>query len=200
MGGRALVRKLYRREGHTWATRVGDPSADSRAVSGPARGARHWRRVERSVIRRRRWSLSAGALAVPAPWPAARPTLAFLQLLPGPANAAFSGHLLLGVLDPADELVSGQRRDVLPSIECRRVGDQRLAQVCRKLVHHPTGHSRAAHRATVAVQGPASFTNSPAPVKPHRLQTDARPDPLSPRCGCLQPLVIVGSRSSAVAP
>jgi hypothetical protein len=32
-----------------------------------------------------------------------------------------TGHLLLGVLDPADELVAGQRRDVLPGIECRGV-------------------------------------------------------------------------------
>ena len=110
------------------------------------------------------WSLSAGALAVPAPWPAAGPTLAFLQLLLGPANAAFSSHLLLCILDPADELVSGQRRDVLPSTECGRVGDQRLAQVCGKLVHHPTGHSLAAHRATVAVQGQACFANSAAPI------------------------------------
>ena len=123
-------------------------------------------------IRRRRWSLSAGALAVPAPWPAAGPTLAFLQLLLGPANAAFSGHLLLGILDPADELVSGQRRDVLPSIERRRVGDQRLAQVFGKLVHHPTGHSLAAHTATVAVQGPGLFANSAAPI------ADARRGPL----------------------
>src|SRR5882757_10274982 len=97
--------------------------------------------------------LSAGALAVRAPWPAARPTLAFLELLFGPANAAFPSHLLLGIFDPADELVAGQRRDVLPGIECRGVGDQRLAQVSWKLVHHPTGHSRAAHRATVAGQG-----------------------------------------------
>src|SRR5437763_9544716 len=93
--------------------------------------------------------LSAGALAVPAPWPAAGPTLALLQLFLGPANAAFSGHFLLGILDPADELVAGERRDVLPGIECRGVGGQRLAQVSWKLVHHPTGHSRAAHRATV---------------------------------------------------
>src|SRR5439155_26477533 len=84
-----------------------------------------------------------------APWPAARPTLAFLKLLLGPANAAFAGHLLLGIFDPADELVAGQRRDVLPGSERRGVGDQRLAQVSWKLVHHPTGHSRAAHSATV---------------------------------------------------
>ena len=38
------------------------------------------------------------------------------------------------------------------------------AQVCGKLVHYPTGHSLAAHRATVAVQGPACFTNSAAPI------------------------------------
>src|SRR5438552_2209552 len=100
-------------------------------------------------IWRRRWSLSAGALAVPAPWPAAGPTLAFLQLLLGPADAALSGHLLLGILDPADELVAGQRRDVLPGIECRGVGGQRLSQVSWKLVTHPTAHSRAAHTATV---------------------------------------------------
>ena len=85
-----------------------------------------------------------------ASWPAAGPTLAFLQLLLGPANAAFSGHLLLGILNPADELVTGQGRDVLPGIECRGIGDQRLTQVPWKPVHHPTGHSRAAHRGTVA--------------------------------------------------
>ena len=94
--------------------------------------------------------LLAGAFAVAAPRPAARPTLAFLELLLGSANAAFSGHLLLGILDPADELVAGQRRDVLPGIERRRVGDQSFAQVFGKFVHHPTGHSLAAHKTTVA--------------------------------------------------
>ena len=34
--------------------------------------------------------------------------------------------------------------------ERRGVRDQRLTQVCGQLVHHPTGHSLAAHRATVA--------------------------------------------------
>src|SRR5437868_1305616 len=105
--------------------------------------------------------LSAGALAVLAPWPAAGPTLAFLQLLLGPANATFSGQFLLGILDPANELVAGQRRDVLPGIECRGVGGQRLAQVCRKLVHHPTGHS-AAHRATVVKRA------NPTSLGPHQ--------------------------------
>ena len=106
--------------------------------------------------------LPAGALAVPAPRPAAGPTPAFLQFLLGPANAPFSGHLLLGILDPADELVTGQRRDVLPSIECRGVGYQRVAQVSWKLVHHPTGHLRAAHRAKIAGQGePNHYRSGP---------------------------------------
>jgi hypothetical protein len=93
--------------------------------------------------------LLAGAFAVAAPRPAARPTLAFLKLLLSSANAAFSGHLLLGILDPADELVAGQRRHVLPGMERRRVRDQSFAQVFRKLVHHATGHSLT-HKTTVA--------------------------------------------------
>ena len=98
-------------------------------------------------------TLAAGALAVSAPRPAAGPTLAILQFLPGPANAPLSGHALLGILHPADELVAGQGRYILPGIECRGVGDQRLAKISWKLVHHPTGHSRAAHKATVAGGG-----------------------------------------------
>jgi len=52
--------------------------------------------------------LPAGALAVLAPWPAAGPALALLQLILGPPNAALSRGLLLGILDPADELVAGK--------------------------------------------------------------------------------------------
>ena len=74
-----------------------------------------------------------------APWPAAGSTLTFLQFLPGPANATFSGHLLLGILNPADELVAGQRGDVLPGIESCGIGDQLRAQVSWKFVHDPTG-------------------------------------------------------------
>jgi len=90
--------------------------------------------------------LSAGALAVAAPWPTTGPTLAFLQLLLGAANPAYPGLLLLGILDPADELVAGQRRDVPPGIECRGVGNQGLAQVSWKFVHHPTRNLRTTHR------------------------------------------------------
>jgi hypothetical protein len=97
--------------------------------------------------------LPGGAVAVLAPRPAAGPALAFLKLLLCPPNAALSGGLTLGILDPANELVASQRRDFLPSVECRRVGDQRLAQVSRQFVHHPTGHSLAAHRPMVVSRG-----------------------------------------------
>ena len=70
---------------------------------------------------------SSGPFAVLAPRPAAGSALTIFQLLLGPTNSARSGHLLFGVLDPADELVAGQGRDVLPGVECRGVGGQRLA-------------------------------------------------------------------------
>src|ERR1039458_6552304 len=165
--GRAVSAGRWRSDGHRVSTGSARDSGGGRSPILAPFPDRHWRSsLEQDGtfgIRRKCWSLSAGALAVPAPWPAAGPTLAFLQLLLGPADAAFSGHLLLGILDPADELVSGQRRDVLPRIECCRVGHQPLAQVCGKLVHHPTGHSLAAHRATVAVQRPAF-----SPTQRHR--------------------------------
>src|SRR5215471_4152262 len=93
--------------------------------------------------------LFAVSLAVLASRPAARPALTFFQLLLGPADAPCSGRLLLGVLDPADELVSRQRRDVLPRIERGRIADECGAQVDGKLVDHASRHSRAAHSVTV---------------------------------------------------
>jgi hypothetical protein len=89
--------------------------------------------------------LPAVAFAVFAPRPAAGPALALLELLLGPPNAARAGGVLLCILDPADELVAGQGRDVLPGIECRGVDDQRISQVRGQFMHHPTGHSLAAH-------------------------------------------------------
>jgi hypothetical protein len=104
-----------------------------------------------------RGTLPACAVAVLAPRPAAGPTLAFLQLFLSPPNAALSGRLLLGVLDPADKLIACQGRDVLPGSECRGVGDQRLTQVCRQLMYHPTGHPLTAHRPILVSRGRALF-------------------------------------------
>jgi tetratricopeptide (TPR) repeat protein len=85
-----------------------------------------------------------------APGPAAGPSHAILQLFLGPANSALARLLLLGILDPANELVAGQGRDVLPGDECRLVADQRRAQVSRQLVHDPAGDSWTGHDNTVA--------------------------------------------------
>jgi len=143
--------------------------------------------------------LAAGALTVLAPRPAAGPALAFLQLLLRPANAARSGHLLLGILDPADELVASQGRDVLPGIECRDVGDQRRAQVCGQLVDHSTGHSLAAHRAMVEGRMRASLAidlraSAPRLGASPRLCGSSSPDrQRTPRCCSAHSL---GRRSS----
>jgi hypothetical protein len=142
----------------------GLPIADSRAVPGPpvalvAGAGWNVRYPAEALVAICRCARGACTLA------SSRADAGLPPAPPGCGGCRFSGHLLLGILDPADELVSGQRRDVLPGIQCRRAGDQRLAQVCGKLVHYPTGHSlAAAHRATVAVQGPACFTNAAAPI------------------------------------
>src|SRR5690349_16791513 len=81
--------------------------------------------------------------------PAAGPAHAFFQLFLGSADAALSGLVLLGILDPADEFVTRQGRDVVPRGKCGGVRDQRLAQVGGQFVHHPTGHSLAAHGASL---------------------------------------------------
>ncbi len=75
-----------------------------------------------------------------APGPAAGPALAFLQLLLSASNAALTGDRLLGILDPADELIASQGRDALPGVERRGAGNECLTQVLRKLMNHSTGH------------------------------------------------------------
>ena len=65
----------------------------------------------------------AGALAVLAPRPATRSALAFLEFFLGATDASFPGLLLLGVLDPADELVAAQRRAVFPEFQCGGIGE-----------------------------------------------------------------------------
>ena len=115
-----------------------------RVTAWPARARPANRPACRSILESR-LLLSADAVAVFASGPAARSALAFHKFLPGPANAALPGRLLFGSFDPADELIAGQRRDVLPCIECLRVSDQRAAQVSWKLVHYSPGHLRLAH-------------------------------------------------------
>ena len=109
------------------------------------------------------------ALSVTASGPAARATLAFFQLLLRPANAACSGHLLLGVVDPANELVARQRRDVVPGLECRRIRDERLAQVCGEDMHHPAAHSLRTHSGE-------GIAEVPAPLAERSGEVDVEPE------------------------
>ena len=67
---------------------------------------------------------------------------------PGSAESPLSGRLLLRVLDPADELVAGQRRDVVPGLERRALATSASRRSAGS-VHDPTGHSVAAHGAMV---------------------------------------------------
>src|SRR5215218_1796338 len=92
------------------------PSARQRHERGSDSRGRSTGREDRCA-RRGSKPLPGGAVAVLAPRPAAGPALAILEFLPCPANAAFSGRLLLGVLDPANELIARQGRDVLPGVE-----------------------------------------------------------------------------------
>src|ERR1700753_1543307 len=99
--------------------------------------------ARKEIVVECRVRLSAGALAMSAPRPATGPAQAFFQLLLGPADATLSSHVLLGILDPTDELVARQGRDVLPRSERLRVIDQLCPQICGHLVPHPTRHSLA---------------------------------------------------------
>ena len=99
-------------------------------------------------------ALRARALSVLTSRPTARSSHSLFQLLLSPADPAFTRGRLFRVDDPADELVAGQGRDVLPGVERWRVGDQRSTQIDREVVHHATGNSRTAHDPTVANHRP----------------------------------------------
>ena len=112
-------------------------------------------------------SLPTVAFTMPTAWPTTGPPLAFLQLLLSPANTAFSGLLLLCVLDPTDELVAGQRSDVLPGHEGCLVEEQGLAQVSGQVVHNPAGHLRATHRSNRS--GSSQAVSPPRAAGPRRM-------------------------------
>lgn len=75
--------------------------------------------------------------------PAAGPTHAFLELLLRTPDAALSGLLLFRVFDPTDELVAGERRDVVPRSERNGVSAKRLLKVDRERVNDTAGYGLA---------------------------------------------------------
>ncbi len=66
--------------------------------------------------------------------PAAWATVAFEELLAASADAAVPGLDELGVLDPADKLVSRERRDVFPEGEDFFVSENSFTKILRKFV------------------------------------------------------------------
>ncbi len=106
------------------------------------------------------------AFAVRAAWPAAWPALSFFQLFFGSADTARSGGVLFGVFHPTDELIARQRRDIPPTFENRRRGEQDLSQVGGELVYDPAGHPLAAHEKTVAVAGASECSSHERGLRP----------------------------------
>jgi hypothetical protein len=94
--------------------------------------------------------------------PAARAAHAFLELFAGAADAALAGGLLLGVFDPADELVAGQRGDVKPRGERVVAAAEALAQVGGELVDDATGQLLRLGRSAIPTR--VSFRCSLSPV------------------------------------
>lgn len=70
------------------------------------------------------------ALTVGTAGPAAGPAHAVIKFLDGAANPALAGLLLLGAVDPADEFVARQHRDVEPG----RLGGLVVCERCSKVV------------------------------------------------------------------
>ena len=77
--------------------------------------------------------------------PAARTTHAVLKLLLSSADATSPSLVTLRVLNPADELVAREWRDVPPSCEGNGVADQSPPQVGGQSMHHSSWDALAAH-------------------------------------------------------
>ena len=68
--------------------------------------------------------------------PAAGSLLPFQQLVTGSADTPFSGCGLFGVIDPADKLVSAERRQAFPKREHVRIGSHCDLKVFLRFVHN----------------------------------------------------------------
>src|SRR3954453_5850338 len=95
-------------------------------------------------------ALAAVAVAVRATRPAAGAPHAFFQLFLRAADSALSGRQLLCFLDPVDELVARELRDVVPGRQCRFVRQQRLAEICRHVMDYSTWEGLCCHGGSVS--------------------------------------------------
>jgi len=67
--------------------------------------------------------------------PTARPSLTLFEFLSGPSHATLSRRRLLRILDPADELVTGEWRDVVPRFERNPTRRKLRLKVLGKFMH-----------------------------------------------------------------
>jgi len=149
--------------GQGWTARATGPPRRCRAR--PSRSGTTASPARLFASHRSRASPSS-AFPVLAPWPTAGAALTRLELLLSAADTAFASLRLLGVIDPADELVACERGDVPPGSQDDGVGEQRRPQVCGQLVHDPAGNSLTTHAATIATTvdpgpWPRSTMNTP---------------------------------------
>src|SRR4029077_4475039 len=98
---------------------------------------------------------TAVALAVAAARPTARAAHAFLELLPGAADTALVGCGFLRILDPADELVTGEGRDVEPGGERLPAAGEPLTKVGGQVVDDAAGKFRRSARSGHAPRLPS---------------------------------------------
>jgi hypothetical protein len=59
--------------------------------------------------------------------PTTRATLTLFQLFLRTANSSLARNFLLGIVNPANELIASQWRNVDPGFECGRVRDERTS-------------------------------------------------------------------------
>jgi hypothetical protein len=78
---------------------------------------------------------STCAISVGASRPAAWAPHALLELLASPSDSTLSSGIFLCIFNPADELVTSERRDVAPGLEGCNIGDQLETEVSWKLVN-----------------------------------------------------------------
>ena len=93
--------------------------------------------------------LPAALFPVATTWPAARSTLAFSEFGMGPLDSTLSRFVELGILNPADPLISCEWCDVIPGGKGRVVVGQRLSEICWHLVHCAAGNLVRAHASRI---------------------------------------------------
>jgi hypothetical protein len=94
--------------------------------------------------------------------PAARPLLSFEQFLTGSRDAPLAGCDLLGVINPADELVSAEKRQRFPQRQHLRFRTHGGLKVIPGLVHNAMEKS-VSHKTSTRVR-PIQLPGAPKTI------------------------------------